>query len=1396
MPKRPGRKSAAQTPAPRSERIYGSKKNKPGSASGQTEAKITLSDEVVKALQKKADEFNEKHPSKRVTIGTLKKVFRRGSGAYSKSHRPTITGNRPNSRTAWSYARVNKFLKKKAGQKVKAAYVQDDDLLMEGGEIMAKGGLLGNYAFTDKGMGRIATASKKLQNTDENENANQLEVKIFNLIGDWIEGSEKPEANSLYKNRKTLDDLKKQYPSIFQAPKNKLVYRGLEFPSDALIEEFFNDLDFSEIIPVKGYFKDNDFYFIKKPVKYIPRQNAESWTTELKTAMRFGEYGVVLVTKTSDNFYMNPEVLDAFSSEILGAKEHEVILIGKEVENVHLMMSQAALQRFVAKLADLKPRRFKGLEEFFEKGGKVKFNDKELLSKYKRGESIGFTAVAHLKAKGLIPRADGTKRKSDKYLEDGGTIKDYLKNVIKKTTSEGEKYYADFGRDGKIVWSDWTSDANTIYIDRIDRHANQEWVGKYRYSETSEGKKDAKGEGSYAIASLFMRYPDIEFITYNDASENQDGTSFWYRIGGDSSYLFKENFFDYFNSKYSQSYAEGGLIAPNGKPSNLTPEQYKLVRTPEFKAWFGDWENDPQSASKVVDDNGEPLVVYHGTEMIFSIFDKNSIGSASGEPNEGNGFYFTSDYLNAKSYADYYSKTSGGEFPSIVLACFLKANNPLIKSSVSRSSDILDDVNYASKNGYDAFIVSKVRESGEYSSVEGANQIVVFEPEQIKIADGSNTTFDSSNPDIRYDEGGVTITDDEYIFFVGGEEYIGKSIKENDIVVGGIAYDKEDEEIQGITIKNKYRNRGLAKKAIKEVFENDKNLKSVYVRAVPKAKKFWEKIGTDFENYNEDAGLWEGTLKRYNEGGVVFVRNKNYDNSETIRRLPYRGVSAFAVHTDDFERFKQYAEKEEGVDPSNWQVYNLDDFQDYEVCAMEMDDTNDYVMGFTDEKPTLKPFNPGEHTMLIDENGQLDYDDAHEVIILPKKMVDGGMTALFIDSLMTSAKEVDAIIDYSIENEINPNQMTLDEFNDKVNPDGKYSKFEVRLAKRDLSKYFKDGGNIKETNMKMTCKKCGWEWNTADSDKSDASICHKCGTNNVSEDIIQMNSPTYLRSLEFAREDAKEDVDLHKVTENAVALSKEKPIRMSEYEDLVKLAAGGKTMTDVEWQEYITPIIENLNNLLQSGGISFENYQSAIANLKMPKADDRGDYADGGQLFKYEPKEYEIQEFVCMEQDLADSLLGSDMTKVGKIRICQAKIDLAENKLKETESEQAYEAWYMSSCIWRDCMKDLRSSNFKSGGRVSGCGCKEYKDGGLAYGNSHAKGGMPMTVKNTGQNIEIEGGEGVVNKRSMQMSKQVEFQGKKMTPCEVISSINEMGGGVKFKCNDVKKIIDRDGEYD
>ena len=137
--KRPGRKSAAQTPAKPSERKKGSSKNKPGSA-GKGGSAITFSAKVVDALKNKVKEHNKKHPTKKVTLSQLKKVYRRGAGAFSQSHRPGM------SRGGWAMARVNMFLKMKRVGKVKDSYrkadqdvasIRFDDLKFEDQELEA-----------------------------------------------------------------------------------------------------------------------------------------------------------------------------------------------------------------------------------------------------------------------------------------------------------------------------------------------------------------------------------------------------------------------------------------------------------------------------------------------------------------------------------------------------------------------------------------------------------------------------------------------------------------------------------------------------------------------------------------------------------------------------------------------------------------------------------------------------------------------------------------------------------------------------------------------------------------------------------------------------------------------------------------------------------------------------------------------------------------------------------------------------------------------------------------------------------------------------------------------------------------------------------------------------------
>lgn len=118
--KRRGPKSSAQTPAKPSERRKGSSRNKPGSAGTKSDKAIDFSKKVIEALRNKVKEHNAKY-SKKVTLGQLKKVYRRGAGAFSSSHRPGKT------RGQWAMARVNMFLRMVSGKPVKDAYRKADN---------------------------------------------------------------------------------------------------------------------------------------------------------------------------------------------------------------------------------------------------------------------------------------------------------------------------------------------------------------------------------------------------------------------------------------------------------------------------------------------------------------------------------------------------------------------------------------------------------------------------------------------------------------------------------------------------------------------------------------------------------------------------------------------------------------------------------------------------------------------------------------------------------------------------------------------------------------------------------------------------------------------------------------------------------------------------------------------------------------------------------------------------------------------------------------------------------------------------------------------------------------------------------------------------------------------
>jgi hypothetical protein len=204
------------------------------------------------------------------------------------------------------------------------------------------------------------------------------------------------------------------------------------------------------------------------------------------------------------------------------------------------------------------------------------------------------------------------------------------------------------------------------------------------------------------------------------------------------------------------------MKAPNGKETNLTEKQWLQVRTSNFKKWFGDWENDPKNASKVIDENGEPLIVYHGTGEDFNIFNKNK--SLRGNnifgtyyEVESDAFFFTNNKYYAEKVANIRAKHARE-----IMEVYLKSNylaeiedfsdieeytNKTEDEHIDNELEIwqyLDDTDFVKKFKieYDG---AKFYESD--GKIDG-DTYAVFSPNQIKSATDNNGEFDPNNKNI------------------------------------------------------------------------------------------------------------------------------------------------------------------------------------------------------------------------------------------------------------------------------------------------------------------------------------------------------------------------------------------------------------------------------------------------------------------------------------------------------------------------------------------------------------------------------------------------------------------------------------------------------------------------
>lgn len=161
------------------------------------------------------------------------------------------------------------------------------------------------------------------------------------------------------------------------------------------------------------------------------------------------------------------------------------------------------------------------------------------------------------------------------------------------------------------------------------------------------------------------------------------------------------------------------------------------TETPEFKAWFGD--------SVVRDENGKPLVVYHGsTDTDFTVFDPDLSGYRKA-------IFFTPNYDIAKRFAN---KWGGNKREP--RAFYLRLKNPLYDrypAREGRDGTGYEQAGEALANGHDGFVLNPIGEKVGDELIY-AKQYAVFDPRQIKSADNNIGTFDPANPDFRYQQFG------------------------------------------------------------------------------------------------------------------------------------------------------------------------------------------------------------------------------------------------------------------------------------------------------------------------------------------------------------------------------------------------------------------------------------------------------------------------------------------------------------------------------------------------------------------------------------------------------------------------------------------------------------------
>lgn len=245
-------------------------------------------------------------------------------------------------------------------------------------------------------------------------------------------------------------------------------------------------------------------------------------------------------------------------------------------------------------------------------------------------------------------RADYIREVKDKYLKEGGLFiteekfqmnsqQEYLVNESLKTPHK-DKYY--------------TKDQQSLKADQVLVGMKENQANYSQY--IAELKEQFKFVQPYWFSGNFRgivatdNKEDLDTFLEEVGTTSNPAYTFSPTIEAISSSIDLQNQREKFNRELQEienkAIEDGSfMMAPNGKKTNLTEREWLTTRHPSFINWFGDFINDPKNASKVVDENGDPRKVYHGSgNMGFHIFNISDV--------KDGGHFFAGSIQMARSY--------------------------------------------------------------------------------------------------------------------------------------------------------------------------------------------------------------------------------------------------------------------------------------------------------------------------------------------------------------------------------------------------------------------------------------------------------------------------------------------------------------------------------------------------------------------------------------------------------------------------------------------------------------------------------------------------------------------------------------------------------------------------